>query len=286
MNPLGTGDPLRLGPYRLIGVLGAGGMGKVYLGRDNGGRTAAVKVLRPELAHDPHLASASCARRRRRRPYAARASPGCWVRRPRADGRGSPREFLAGPDARPGRRAPRAVRRTGRTRAGRGARPHAARTSTRPGWCTATSSRPNIVLTSAGPRVIDFGIARPEHGLTLTTTGQVAGDARLRPARAGAGAAGRARGGRVRAGRGARVRGERAAGVRRRARGGGAVRSGARRAAVGGAGRRTPRAHRPLPRQGPRGAAHPGPARQRLRPAAAGRTGLETRCAGRGHRPA
>ncbi len=31
----------------------------------------------------------------------------------------------------------------------------------------------NIVLTSAGPRVIDFGIARPEHGLTLTTTGQV-----------------------------------------------------------------------------------------------------------------
>ncbi|MFJ9246911.1 phosphotransferase [Streptomyces sp. NPDC101776] len=29
---------------------------------------------------------------------------------------------------------------------------------------------PNIVLTSDGPRVIDFGIARPEHGLTLTTT--------------------------------------------------------------------------------------------------------------------
>ncbi|MFE2990664.1 protein kinase [Streptomyces sp. NPDC059262] len=32
---------------------------------------------------------------------------------------------------------------------------------------------PNIVLTSTGPRVIDFGIARPEHGLTLTTTGQI-----------------------------------------------------------------------------------------------------------------
>jgi serine/threonine protein kinase len=30
----------------------------------------------------------------------------------------------------------------------------------------------NIVLTSRGPRIIDFGIARPEHGLTLTTTGQ------------------------------------------------------------------------------------------------------------------
>lgn len=29
------------------------------------------------------------------------------------------------------------------------------------------------MLTSGGPRVIDFGIARPEHGMTLTTTGQV-----------------------------------------------------------------------------------------------------------------
>ncbi len=31
----------------------------------------------------------------------------------------------------------------------------------------------NIVMTSTGPRIIDFGIARPEHGLTLTTTGQI-----------------------------------------------------------------------------------------------------------------
>ncbi|AWL40136.1 MULTISPECIES: PQQ-binding-like beta-propeller repeat protein [unclassified Streptomyces] len=31
----------------------------------------------------------------------------------------------------------------------------------------------NIVLTDDGPRIIDFGIARPEHGLTLTLTGQV-----------------------------------------------------------------------------------------------------------------
>ncbi|MET8565801.1 serine/threonine-protein kinase [Streptomyces flaveolus] len=33
---------------------------------------------------------------------------------------------------------------------------------------------PNIVITSDGPRITDFGIARPEHGLTLTTTGQIA----------------------------------------------------------------------------------------------------------------
>lgn len=55
MEPLGAGDPIRLGPYRVLGVLGEGGMGKVYFGREDGGRTAAVKVLLPELAHDPHL---------------------------------------------------------------------------------------------------------------------------------------------------------------------------------------------------------------------------------------
>ncbi len=55
MKPLGTGDPLRLGPYRLLGVLGEGGMGKVYFGLDGSGTHAAVKVLRPELSHDQQL---------------------------------------------------------------------------------------------------------------------------------------------------------------------------------------------------------------------------------------
>ncbi|MFD3593739.1 serine/threonine-protein kinase [Nocardia sp. NPDC058640] len=49
MEPLGRNDPRRIGDYRLLGVLGAGGMGKVYLGRNSGGRTVAVKVIRPDL---------------------------------------------------------------------------------------------------------------------------------------------------------------------------------------------------------------------------------------------
>src|ERR1700677_1300411 len=48
-----TGDPESVGPYRILGRLGAGGMGQVYLGRSVGGRLVAVKVIRPELAGEP-----------------------------------------------------------------------------------------------------------------------------------------------------------------------------------------------------------------------------------------
>ncbi|GAB2602376.1 hypothetical protein Aab01nite_62660 [Paractinoplanes abujensis] len=51
-DPLLPGDPAELGGYRLLGRLGQGGMGAVYLGQDPGGRRVAVKVIRPELAPD------------------------------------------------------------------------------------------------------------------------------------------------------------------------------------------------------------------------------------------
>ncbi|MET3426456.1 hypothetical protein BJ973_005668 [Actinoplanes tereljensis] len=51
-RPLWPADPRRLGDYELLGRLGEGGMGAVYLGRGPDGRHVAVKVIRPEYAWD------------------------------------------------------------------------------------------------------------------------------------------------------------------------------------------------------------------------------------------
>ncbi|MFD8631983.1 serine/threonine-protein kinase [Streptomyces sp. NPDC059533] len=172
MEPLGVGDPVRLGPYRILGVLGAGGMGKVYFGRDNDGRTAAVKVLLPELAHDAHLAQ-----RFLREAHTAQAVTSGGVARVLAAESEDSRpwiatEFLSGPTLDDAVRAygpfdPDAVRALAASLAATLRDIHAA------GLVHRDLKPPNIVLTSTGPRVIDFGIARPEHGMTLTTTGQV-----------------------------------------------------------------------------------------------------------------
>jgi predicted Ser/Thr protein kinase len=47
---LRPGDPTELGGYRLLGRLGEGGMGAVFLGESPDGRLVAVKAIRPELA--------------------------------------------------------------------------------------------------------------------------------------------------------------------------------------------------------------------------------------------
>jgi eukaryotic-like serine/threonine-protein kinase len=50
---LEPGDPPLIGPYRMVGRIGSGGMGRVFLGLSAGGRPVAVKVIRAELAADP-----------------------------------------------------------------------------------------------------------------------------------------------------------------------------------------------------------------------------------------
>ncbi|MFI5979008.1 protein kinase [Streptomyces sp. NPDC051452] len=172
MDPLGTGDPLRLGPYRLLGVLGEGGMGKVYLGQDGAGSLAAVKVLRPELAHDCDLAQRFV--REAQAAQAVRSGGVAAVLGAHTEGTRPwiATEYLAGLTLEQvvethGPLAEPAVRALAASLARTLADIHTA------GFIHRDLKPPNIVLTSAGPRVIDFGIARPEHGLTLTTTGQI-----------------------------------------------------------------------------------------------------------------
>src|ERR1700751_6112695 len=51
-EPLRRGDPDGRGPYVVLGRLGSGSMGQVYLGRSAAGRLVAVKTIRVELAEE------------------------------------------------------------------------------------------------------------------------------------------------------------------------------------------------------------------------------------------
>ncbi|QUW92947.1 Serine/threonine-protein kinase AfsK [Streptomyces sp. V17-9] len=68
MSALEPDDPRSVGEYRLLGRLGVGGMGRVFLGRSPGGRLVAVKVVHAELLRRPEFRD-----RFRREVRAARA---------------------------------------------------------------------------------------------------------------------------------------------------------------------------------------------------------------------
>ncbi|MGO4423087.1 serine/threonine protein kinase, partial [Streptomyces sp. MCAF7] len=74
MENLGAQDPRWIGEYRLLGRLGEGGMGRVYLARSARGRTVAVKLVKAELARHADFRS-----RFKREVAAARRVGGQWT---------------------------------------------------------------------------------------------------------------------------------------------------------------------------------------------------------------
>jgi serine/threonine protein kinase len=154
-------DPERVGHYRLLARLGAGGMGVVHLGRSPGGRLVAVKVISARYTADAEYRA-----RFTREIDAARTVSGAFTA-----------SLLdADPDAEtpwlataylPGLTLREAV-------GGHGSLPAPAVRTLAAGLAEALVDihraglahrdlKPgNIMLTSGGPRVIDFGIARPD----------------------------------------------------------------------------------------------------------------------------
>lgn len=137
MEPLRSTDPARIAGYRILGRLGAGGMGVVLLGRSTGGALVAIKLIRAEYADDAGFRT-----RFRREVAIARQVRNRWAV-PVVDAdteAGAPwlaTEFVPGPALSEavgaGRRCPSAV-------CGRSARcwRRRWRPSTGRGWCTGT----------------------------------------------------------------------------------------------------------------------------------------------------
>ncbi|MFZ4300541.1 bifunctional serine/threonine-protein kinase/ABC transporter substrate-binding protein [Streptomyces cinereoruber] len=174
MQPLRKADPSSIAGHRLLGRLGAGGMGVVYLARTAGGTLAALKLIRAEHAADPGFRE-----RFRRETRIAGRITGRWVVRvlgadPEAREPWLATEFVPGPSlaeavALHGALPEPTVRALGARLAAALADMHAAglvHRDVKPG---------NVLLALDGPRLIDFGIARSAGATALTATDAMIG---------------------------------------------------------------------------------------------------------------
>ncbi|EFL34073.1 conserved hypothetical protein [Streptomyces viridochromogenes DSM 40736] len=174
METLQPDDPVELGTYRLLRRLGAGGMGRVYLARSPGGRTVAVKVVRPDLAADGDFRD-----RFRHEVEIAKAVSGRFTAPVVDADPDAPLPWLAtsyvlGPDltdvvATHGALPEHTVRALAAGLAAALQEVHAA------GLIHRDMKPSNVLLAADGPRVIDFGIARAVDGNRMTQTGVVVG---------------------------------------------------------------------------------------------------------------
>ncbi|MGI3200343.1 serine/threonine-protein kinase [Streptomyces sp. GLT-R25] len=177
----GVGD--RIGRYRLLRNLGAGGMGRVCLARSEGGRTVAVKLIKPELAAEPEFRE-----RFRLEVAAARRVSDRWTA-PVLDAdteaetpwvatgyiAGPSLEHIVSPQGHGPLPAP-SVRTLAHGLASALLDIHGA------GLVHRDLKPSNVLITIDGPRVIDFGIARALDavpGSTPTSSGVLVGSPRF-----------------------------------------------------------------------------------------------------------
>ncbi|MFJ9565624.1 protein kinase [Streptomyces fuscichromogenes] len=171
MQPLAGDEPTTVGPYRLLGRLGSGGMGRVYLGRSAGGRSVAVKIVHPHFALDEEFRA-----RFRREVAAARRVGGAWTAPvldadPDAPVPWVATAYAAGPSLTAavtdgGPLPAHTVRALGAGLAEALAAVHEL------GLVHRDVKPSNVLLTLDGPLLIDFGIARATDGTaSLTSSG-------------------------------------------------------------------------------------------------------------------
>lgn len=177
-RPLGPQDPAMVGRYRIHALLGNGGMGRVYLGSAHGSADsntwAAVKVIRPDLADDVdfrrRFARELEAVGRVRTPYAAALLHG----EPDAQQPWMATEFVPGISlaAAVGAEQPLPQAAVWRLAHDLG---HALTAVHQTGLVHRDVKPANVILATAGARIIDFGVAHAADLSQLTVTGMSLG---------------------------------------------------------------------------------------------------------------